>query len=36
MLEGGHRFPSKAGSMVEKWIDRVFIRRVAEPPCRPV
>ena len=24
MLEGGHRFPSKAGPMVEKWIGRVF------------
>src|SRR2546422_9417955 len=24
MLEGGHRFPSKAGPIVEKWIGRVF------------
>lgn len=24
MLEGGHRFPSKAGSIVEPWIERVF------------
>jgi len=24
MLEGGHRFPSKAGPLVEKWIGRVF------------
>ncbi len=24
MLEGGHRFPSKAGPMVENWIARVF------------
>jgi predicted esterase len=24
MLEGGHRFPSKAGPLVEQWIARVF------------
>jgi predicted esterase len=24
MMEGGHKFPSKAGPMVEKWIGRVF------------
>jgi predicted esterase len=24
MLEGGHRFPSKAGSIVEQWLKRVF------------
>ncbi len=24
MLEGGHRFPSKAGPLVERWIARVF------------
>jgi predicted esterase len=24
LLEGGHRFPSKAGSIVERWIERVF------------
>ena len=24
MLEGGHRFPSKAGPLVEKWMARVF------------
>jgi predicted esterase len=24
LLEGGHRFPSKAGPVVEKWIARVF------------
>jgi predicted esterase len=24
MLEGGHRFPSKAGPIVEKWMARVF------------
>jgi predicted esterase len=24
MLEGGHRFPSKAGPLVENWIARVF------------
>ena len=24
MLEGGHRFPSKAGPIVEKWMGRVF------------
>jgi predicted esterase len=24
MLEGAHRFPSKAGPLVEKWIGRVF------------
>ena len=24
MLEGGHRFPSKAGPIVEKWTGRVF------------
>ena len=24
MLDGGHRFPSKAGPIVEKWIGRVF------------
>jgi predicted esterase len=24
MLEGGHKFPSKAGSIVEQWIERVF------------
>jgi predicted esterase len=23
-LEGGHRFPSKAGPLVERWIERVF------------
>jgi predicted esterase len=27
MLEGGHRFPSKAGPIVEKWIGRVFPAR---------
>ena len=27
MLEGGHRFPSKAGPIVEKWIGRVFTTR---------
>jgi len=26
LLEGGHRFPSKAGPIVERWIDRVFPR----------
>jgi predicted esterase len=25
MLEGGHRFPSKAGSIVEPWIQRRFV-----------
>lgn len=24
MIEGGHRFPSKAGPIVENWIERVF------------
>ncbi len=24
LLEGGHRFPSKAGPLVESWIERVF------------
>ena len=24
LLEGGHRFPSKAGPLVERWIERVF------------
>ena len=24
LLEGGHRFPSKAGPLVERWIARVF------------
>jgi hypothetical protein len=24
MMEGAHRFPSKAGPLVEKWIERVF------------
>ena len=24
MLEGGHRFPSKAGPIVEHWMGRVF------------
>ena len=24
LLEGGHRFPSKAGPLVERWIGRVF------------
>jgi len=24
MLEGGHKFPSKAGPIAEKWMDRVF------------
>jgi len=24
MMEGAHRFPSKAGPLVEKWIGRVF------------
>jgi len=24
-LEGGHRFPSKAGPLVEPWIERVFV-----------
>ncbi|HYM10355.1 MAG TPA: hypothetical protein VEU62_06470 [Bryobacterales bacterium] len=24
MLEGGHRFPSKAGPLVERWIERIF------------
>ena len=24
LLEGGHRFPSKAGPIVERWIQRVF------------
>jgi predicted esterase len=24
LLEGGHRFPSKAGPIVERWIERVF------------
>ena len=27
MLEGGHRFPSKAGPIVEKWTSRVFPAR---------
>jgi hypothetical protein len=24
MLDGGHRFPSKAGPLVQEWIARVF------------
>ena len=24
LMEGGHRFPSKAGPLVERWIARVF------------
>jgi phospholipase/carboxylesterase len=24
MLDGGHRFPSKAGPIVERWIERIF------------
>jgi hypothetical protein len=24
MLEGGHRMPSKAGPLVERWMARVF------------
>jgi predicted esterase len=31
MLEGGHRFPSRAGPIVEKWIARVFgVTRTAD------
>jgi phospholipase/carboxylesterase len=28
MLDGAHRFPSKAGPIVERWIERTFARRV--------
>ena len=24
LLDGGHKFPSKAGPIVERWIERVF------------
>jgi hypothetical protein len=24
LLDGGHRFPSKAGPIVESWVERMF------------
>jgi hypothetical protein len=29
MLEGGHRFPSKAKPIVDRWLERVTERGVA-------
>jgi predicted esterase len=32
LLDGGHRFPSKAGPIVEPWIERVFVGQIPDLP----